>query len=55
MGICCSTDSYDQFDPPAPTRVYASKKHGHYIGTYPWGFRSSVLKYIKLAEKEKEC
>ena len=53
MGICCSADSYDQFEPPALTRMYASKKHGYYIGTYPWGLRSSVLKYIKLAEKEK--
>ena len=53
MGICCSADSQDQFDPPALTKIHASKKYGHYIGTYPWGLRSSALKYIKLAEKER--
>ena len=53
MGICCSAPPDDNFDPPALKRIYANKKHGYYIGTYPWGMRSSALKYVKLAEQEK--
>ena len=53
MGICCSTPTDDDFNPPALSRMYANKKHGYYIGTFPWGMRSTTLKYVKLAEKEK--
>ena len=52
MGICCSIPD-NQFDPLAPRRILAEKKYGYYIGTFPWGMRSSALKYIKIAEKEK--
>ena len=53
MGICCSAPTDDHFDPPALRRIYANKKHGYYIGSYPWGLRSTTLKYVKLAEYEK--
>ena len=53
MGICCSAPTDDPYDPPVLRRMYATKKHGYYIGTFPWGMRSKTLKYVKLAEKEK--
>ena len=34
-------------------RILADKKYGYYVCTFPWGMRSSAIKYIKLAEKEK--
>ena len=51
MGICCSNPQIDEYNPLQ--RTLATQKYGHYTGTWPWGLRSSALRCVAIAEKEK--
>ena len=53
MGNICGTPADDEFDFEPLELVEAKQKHGYYVSTQPWGFRSSCLHFIKVAEREK--
>ena len=52
MGLCYSLD--DQDDLLVLHKTTALQAHGRYIGILPWGFKTSILKCIKVLEKEKK-
>ena len=46
-------ESRDNFGYEPLERVESTQKHGYYVSSWPWGYRASVLHYVKVTEKEK--
>ena len=52
MGIACCA-SENEADLTVLQKTTSLEKHGYYVASLPWGYRSSTLRFIKKTELEK--